>query len=257
MGGSTTICNGPSCVYLSARGFLCSSLNVLRKICPKCSLDNSTVARFISPMPEFTVPEKFLVAFSFAGEQREFVRAVAQTVENELGSSTVFLDEWYEFYLAGASADLKLQSIYLERVVLVVVCVSKPYGDKPWSQVEHEAIRARLMRSRGPTSDKRERDAIFPIRVGDGEIEGIPFNSIVPDKRSRTVNQAAAIIIQRLRLVVPALSAGSRQAPTKYVWPEAPTSLFWPTANHTDIQEAFGTTRSGYVLANSPRPRSQ
>jgi hypothetical protein len=47
------------------------------------------------------IPDKFTVAFSFAGEQRDFVRAVAEAVEEELGSSKVFFDEWYTFYIAG------------------------------------------------------------------------------------------------------------------------------------------------------------
>jgi hypothetical protein len=43
------------------------------------------------------MPERFLVAFSLAGEQRELVRAVAEEVERRLGESTVFYDEWFEF----------------------------------------------------------------------------------------------------------------------------------------------------------------
>ena len=53
------------------------------------------------------VPSKFLVAFSFAGEQRDLVRAVAEVVEQEIGSSNVFFDEWFEHYIAGADADRK------------------------------------------------------------------------------------------------------------------------------------------------------
>ena len=74
------------------------------------------------------LPEKFLVAFSFAGEQRELVRSIAEVVEKELGSSNVFLDEWYEHYIAGHDADRKLQDIYGVGCSLVVVCVSERYG---------------------------------------------------------------------------------------------------------------------------------
>jgi len=58
--------------------------------------------------------EKFLVAFSFSGEQRDLVRSIAEAVEKKLGPSTVFLDEWYEYYIAGNDGDLKLQNIYSE-----------------------------------------------------------------------------------------------------------------------------------------------
>ena len=57
-------------------------------------------------------PNHFLVAFSLAGEQRDLVRAIAETVERRLGHGTVFFDEWFEHYLSGDDADLKLQNIY-------------------------------------------------------------------------------------------------------------------------------------------------
>ena len=91
------------------------------------------------------IPEKFLVAFSFAGEQRDLVQSIATAVQERLGEGTVFFDEWYEYYIAGSDADLKLQKIYHERSVLVVLCVSSQYGNKPWTRAEYEAIRALKM----------------------------------------------------------------------------------------------------------------
>ena len=72
------------------------------------------------------LPDEFLVAFSFAGEQRDLVRGIAEVVEKELGSPNVFLDEWFEHWIAGADADLKLQDVFGTRSALVVVCVSEP-----------------------------------------------------------------------------------------------------------------------------------
>ena len=119
-------------------------------------------------MPARELPEQFLVAFSFAGEQRDLVRAIAEAVEEELSSPNVFYDEWFEHYLAGQDADLKLQRIYGERCALVVVCVSKCYGEKPWTLAEHEAIRERMIKARA--SGEHEKLAILPIRVGDGDV---------------------------------------------------------------------------------------
>ena len=36
------------------------------------------------------IPEKFLVAFSFAGEQRDLVRSIAEAVEQRLGAASFF-----------------------------------------------------------------------------------------------------------------------------------------------------------------------
>jgi hypothetical protein len=54
---------------------------------------------------------RFLVAFSLAGEQRELVRAIAEEVERMLGTGSVFLDDWFEYYIAGDDADLRLQNV--------------------------------------------------------------------------------------------------------------------------------------------------
>jgi hypothetical protein len=58
-------------------------------------------------MPIREVPEKLLIAFSLAGKQRNLVRSIAEAVENELGQATVFLDGWFEYFIAGRDADLK------------------------------------------------------------------------------------------------------------------------------------------------------
>lgn len=152
-----------------------------------------------------SLPERFLVAFSFAGEQRRLVRTIAQAVESLLGPGTVFLDEWYEFWLAGADADIKLQDLYGNRCALAVVCVSGRYGDKPWTLAEHEAIRARLMQARASPRG-REAEDILPIRVGEGEVPGIALNAIVPDVRARAARETAELIVQRLRLLEPDLA---------------------------------------------------
>lgn len=184
------------------------------------------------------LPEKFLVAFSFAGEQRELVRAIAEAVEKEIGSGNVFFDEWFEYYIAGQDADLKLQEIYGEGCALVVVCISERYGGKQWSQAEHEAIRARVMKSRA-SADTRERVAVLPIRVGDGDVKGILFNTIVPDVRDRTPDKTAELIVERLRLIVPGLSIGTSPPLAGLSWPEMQTPLLWPMADHSGVREAF------------------
>ena len=192
----------------------------------------------LSSMTARELPEKFLVAFSFAGEQRDMVRSIAEAVETKIGSNNVFFDEWFEYYIAGQDADLKLQEIYGERCELAVVCVSERFGGKPWTQAEHEAIRARLMKSR-ESADKRVQLAILPIRVGDGDVQGIPFNTIVPDVRGRTPGKTAELIVDRLRLIVLDLNLGTGPSIAGFSWPEPPASLLWPMADHSGVREAF------------------
>lgn len=187
------------------------------------------------PKPARNFPDKFQVAFSLAGEERDLVRALAEAVEQELGSSNVFFDEWFEHYIAGRDADKKLQKIYGEDCVLAVVCISEPYGGKSWTQTEHEAIRARYMKAQA-SQDKRERLGILEIRVGDGDVEGMLFNTIAPDIRKRSVSEAAQLIIDRLRLILPTVAQAAPVAPD---WPEQPPALSWPMADHSEARAAF------------------
>jgi hypothetical protein len=143
-------------------------------------------------------PEEFLVAFSFAGEQRDLVRSIAEAVEQMLGRGTVFYDDWFEYYIAGDDADLKLQTIYGKISSLIVFCISKPYGEKPWTRTEHKTIRALQMQL-----DKEKSDRILPLRVGDGDIEGVLFNTIWADARDKPVAQTAELIVNRLRRIAP------------------------------------------------------
>ncbi|HMH49702.1 MAG TPA: toll/interleukin-1 receptor domain-containing protein [Candidatus Acidoferrum sp.] len=167
------------------------------------------------------VPEKFLVAFSFAGEQRDLVRAIAEAVEERLGRGTVFLDEWYEFYIAGDDADLRLQEIYGQKSELAVVCVSGNYGGKPWTLAEHAAIRARVMTLRTSPNDQ-DAYRVLPLRVGDGDVKGLAFNTISPDARQKPRGETAELIISRLKLIRPdvgrALEAAATQDVTRLVY---------------------------------------
>ena len=189
-------------------------------------------------MPVRDVPTRFAVAFSLAGEQRQLVLPIAQEVEAILGRSTVFYDDWYEHWLAGADADLLLQELYSEGTELVVVCVSGAYASKPWTLTEHRAVRARLMQA---VSSPVDRQRILPIRVGDGEFKGVLPNEIVPDVRGRTPLDAAEMIVARLNL---ARAYAGNVEPVVARWPSDPPILHWPMADHAEAREAFANLLS-------------
>jgi len=177
------------------------------------------------------LPARFAVAFSFAGEQRQLVLPIAMEVEAVLGPSTVFYDDWYEYWLAGTDADLSLQELYGEGAELVVVCVSGEYDNKPWTGTEYRAIRDRQMKGTTPA----DRHRILPVRVGDGEVKGVLFTDIVPDLRDRTAIAAAELIVARLNLVRELAGA----APPVVGWPGQVPELHWPMADHAEARGAF------------------
>lgn len=180
------------------------------------------------------VPDRFAVAFSLAGEQRELVLPIAQEVESILGSSQVFYDLWYEHWTAGWDADLLLQNLYTKRAELVVVCVSAEYGTKSWTQAEHRAIRAETMKVGGESARLR----VLPLRVGDGDIAGVLFNDLVPEVRGKATREVAELIVARLNLVRGGPGdTGSEGAQ----WPEHVPELTWPMADHSVARTTFAT----------------
>jgi TIR domain-containing protein len=191
-------------------------------------------------MPARKIPEKFLVAFSFAGEQRDLVQSIAEALEVKLGTGTIFFDEWFEYYIAGDDADLKLQEIYSKRAVLVVPCVSERYGNKPWTRAEHKAIRSLQMQLYKLPRENRASFSILPLRVGDGDVPGIFENTICPDVRQKPLAYAVQLIFDRLQYIDPLLAAGTTDLPAEPSWPETPP-LDWPMANHSNARDAFAT----------------
>lgn len=193
-------------------------------------------------MPTRPIPDKFLVAFSFAGEQRNLVSSIAEAVEKQLGMGKVFYDEWFEYYIAGQNADIRLQKVYSELSILVVLCISEHYGGKPWTLAEHTAIRDLQMRT-SASKDKRAEFRILPVRVGDGDVPGIFINTIVSDVRQKTIDESVQLILDRLSLIDPLITTGGGGPPPPPpgpVWPEHPPELDWPLADHTPAREAFG-----------------
>lgn len=148
----------------------------------------------------------------------------------------MFYDEWYEHWIAGPDSDLLLQDLY-DSAELVVMCVSGDYNDKRWTRTEYRAIRARDQRA----ATLAERRGIYKVRVGDGEVEGVLPNEIVPDFRRRTAADAAEQVIARLNFV---RGAVGDVAPVAVRWPATAPVLHWPMADHTEAREAFANLLS-------------
>ncbi|AVP97432.1 hypothetical protein C7S18_09590 [Ahniella affigens] len=175
------------------------------------------------------------VAFSFAGEQRELVEAIATAVENDLGEGAVFYDEWYSAYLNNAESYERLMSIYTSESELVVTCISEDHRRKPWTTEERRAINGRRMRFR-EVHGELEYHEEFVLRVGKGTIKEMPYTTISYDARNRIPEEVAATICAKLRLAreVKSLDTATSTAPKPVVVPperfrvRSPKRLVWP-----------------------------
>jgi hypothetical protein len=110
-----------------------------------------------SPEPEYQV------ALSFAGEQRDYVKAVASAL-NKRGVGT-FYDEDDEINLWGKNLAEYLQHVYLTASNVVVMFISADYARKSWPMHERRSALARAL-------DER-REYILPVRFDDTTLPGL------------------------------------------------------------------------------------
>jgi hypothetical protein len=132
---------------------------------------------------------RFSVALSFPGEDREFVQQVAQALAHALTRERVFYDTWYEAELLGTGGDLKLQAMY-KQADLVVPFFSKHY-EKPWCSVEWDVIREILLL-------RRKDDAVIPVHLDDTKVPGWSEVNFGIRLRGRSPKLIADVILQAL-----------------------------------------------------------
>ena len=204
---------------------------------------------------EQAFPSTFQVAFSFAGEQRALVRAIAEAVRHILGPATVFFDEWYESYIAGADADLLLQAIYRERASLVVVCLSPEQASKPWTQVESDAIRERINRARA-SGHRHERWGVLQIEVAEGGTREWS-NTIAPAAHRRPVDDTARLIVDRLRWALGTSAHPSASAEPVGTDVDAVESDKVETVYVTDFASSETLVRNAMALYESRLPADE
>lgn len=115
---------------------------------------------------------KYDVAFSFAGEQRDYIGKVASYIENR-STLKVFYDENEKLEIWGTNLMDYLKSIYEDRANYCVMFISKEYAEKSWPNFERQIIQARSLTEEG---------VLLPVRFDNtpikGEIPTIAYLSI-------------------------------------------------------------------------------
>lgn len=148
-------------------------------------------------MPKF--PDKFEVAFSYAGEDRNVVAPIAEIVGQRLDKSKVFFDQWWPNDIKVVNADLKLQGVY-KNAEMVVLGISKHYNSNLWTNTEYAVIRDRINGARQRDRDL-EQKRIFFIRVGEGDVDGITATNIWDEARGEPAEKLANSIVMRLTAI--------------------------------------------------------
>ncbi len=130
------------------------------------------------------------VALSFAGEDREYVEAVATSLEDS--SIKVFYDKFEQVDLWGKDLYTHLDDIYRDKARFCVIFISENYRINNWTNHERESAQARAF--------QEKQEYILPARFDNTEIPGFRPTVAYINLQDHTSQQFAQIIIKKLEL---------------------------------------------------------
>ena len=130
------------------------------------------------------------IAFSFAGEDREIVEKLANSLR-KIGVS-IFYDKYFEADLWGKDLYTHLDKVYQHNSKYCVLFISQHYKEKLWTNHERESAQARAFIEKG--------EYILPIRLDDTVIPGIRLTTGYLDARTKSVEEIFDIILSKLGL---------------------------------------------------------
>ena len=137
---------------------------------------------------------KYDVGLSFAGEQRDYVRRVAEDLQYR--GLRVFYDENEEDHLWGKNLLDYLSELYLKRCRYCIIFASAEYAAKMWPNLERQSAQARDIAAAG--------GYILPVRFDDTEIPGLLPTVYYQDARKKSPEQIAGLFAQKIGQATPA-----------------------------------------------------
>ena len=144
--------------------------------------------------------QKYDVALSFAGEDRQHAKALANLLE--AGGYSCFYDEDELAQLWGKNLYDYLSSVYKDRARYCVMFLSQHYERKLWTNHERQMAQARAF--------QENREYILPVRLDDTEILGIPPTVGYLDLRLITIEEVYEALDKKLSGATPKTTATDR-----------------------------------------------
>lgn len=144
--------------------------------------------------------QKYDIALSFAGEDRNYVDRVANLLKER--GVKVFYDLFEEADLWGKDLYTHLSEVYQKQAKFTVVFISKAYANKLWTNHERRAAQSRAF--------QEAQEYILPARFDDTEIPGVLPTIGYVSLKDRTPDDFVSLITKKL------ISAGG-SVPTELV----------------------------------------
>jgi hypothetical protein len=131
---------------------------------------------------------RYEVVLSFAGEQREYVEAVADALR--AAGVSLFYDRYEEATLWGKELTEHLDTVYRGSARYCVMFISKEYAQKVWTTAERRSAFARAL--------EEKQEYILPARFDGTGIPGLRPTIGYVDLKTKTPDQLAKLILQKL-----------------------------------------------------------
>src|SRR5882724_1602633 len=136
--------------------------------------------------------KRFRIAFSFAGEKRDFVSKVAAILAEQFGEENIFFDKYHEAEFARYDLGVYFPKLYRDESDLIVAVLCKDYDQKQWTGWEWMAIYSQLTKSEG--------SKIMLTRFDRSHVNGLFDAAAFVELDSKTPDQAAKSILERLAI---------------------------------------------------------
>lgn len=136
--------------------------------------------------------KRFRIAFSFAGEKRDFVAEVAAIFAKQFGEEAILYDKFHSAEFSRSDLAFYLPDLYREKADLVVVVFCPDYDTKEWCGLEWSAIYSLLK--------ARRVGEVMLTRFARVEGKGLHGLAGYTDLDDLTPQQAADEILERLAI---------------------------------------------------------
>jgi tetratricopeptide (TPR) repeat protein len=136
--------------------------------------------------------KRFRVAFSFAGEKRDFVSQIAGILAKRFGEAAILYDKYHQAEFSRSDLAFYLPDLYEKEADLVVAVFCPDYDNKEWCGLEWNAIYGLLK--------ARKANEVMLTRFERVEGKGLHGLAGYTDLDELTPDQAADGILERLAL---------------------------------------------------------
>lgn len=131
------------------------------------------------------------IAFSFAGEDREYVEQVALFLKKK--NIAVFYDYFEEENLWGKNLISYLEEIYTHKSKYCVIFISQYYIQKEWTSYESAAAMVRML-----DSNLKQKEYLLPVKFDETKVSGVLSTIGFIDGRRKRPDELGKLIIKKL-----------------------------------------------------------